>query len=244
MEARGKKTDSCGVICLKYVLFLFNILFWVSLHEIVNKIPKLLKPAWKHMWFTTQLPINLKKYSLFAIFVLHFAQLTLIIGSKNIESVHSDLKGPVCKIECTDAWLLEVLSRLHSGHILGAMSSLLRIICCILDMSIWSELCWWWYAVEACRRGRAGSGSVDSGGKERLHQFVKLQLLLSLCVHPDDRWSRRDRDRDNWMLCHSKGDEKSFDRGKALQNTRKQFVLFIALFCSCKACYNTVCLGL
>ncbi|XP_037538878.1 CD151 antigen [Nematolebias whitei] len=30
MEARGKKTDSCGVICLKYVLFLFNILFWLA----------------------------------------------------------------------------------------------------------------------------------------------------------------------------------------------------------------------
>uniref|UniRef100_A0A3Q3BDT9 Tetraspanin n=1 Tax=Kryptolebias marmoratus TaxID=37003 RepID=A0A3Q3BDT9_KRYMA len=30
MEAHGKKSDSCGVICLKYLLFLFNILFWLA----------------------------------------------------------------------------------------------------------------------------------------------------------------------------------------------------------------------
>ncbi|XP_068579065.1 CD151 antigen isoform X2 [Cebidichthys violaceus] len=30
MEAQGEKTLSCGTICLKYLLFLFNILFWLA----------------------------------------------------------------------------------------------------------------------------------------------------------------------------------------------------------------------
>ncbi|KAM6926860.1 CD151 antigen isoform 2-T2 [Lycodopsis pacificus] len=30
MEAQGEKTHSCGTICLKYLLFLFNILFWLA----------------------------------------------------------------------------------------------------------------------------------------------------------------------------------------------------------------------
>ncbi|XP_040894327.1 CD151 antigen isoform X2 [Toxotes jaculatrix] len=30
MEARGEKTHTCGTICLKYLLFLFNILFWLA----------------------------------------------------------------------------------------------------------------------------------------------------------------------------------------------------------------------
>ncbi|XP_035497176.2 CD151 antigen isoform X2 [Scophthalmus maximus] len=30
MEAQGDKPHTCGTICLKYLLFLFNILFWVA----------------------------------------------------------------------------------------------------------------------------------------------------------------------------------------------------------------------
>nr|XP_046251393.1 CD151 antigen isoform X3 [Scatophagus argus] len=30
MEARGEKTHGCGTICLKYLLLLFNILFWLA----------------------------------------------------------------------------------------------------------------------------------------------------------------------------------------------------------------------
>ncbi|XP_074488875.1 CD151 antigen isoform X1 [Sebastes fasciatus] len=30
MEARGEKRLSCGTVCLKYLLFLFNILFWLA----------------------------------------------------------------------------------------------------------------------------------------------------------------------------------------------------------------------
>ncbi|CAJ1056584.1 CD151 antigen [Xyrichtys novacula] len=30
MEARAEKRHSCGTICLKYLLFLFNILFWLA----------------------------------------------------------------------------------------------------------------------------------------------------------------------------------------------------------------------
>lgn len=30
MEARGEKTHTCGTICLKYLLFLFNVLFWLA----------------------------------------------------------------------------------------------------------------------------------------------------------------------------------------------------------------------
>ncbi|XP_037624704.1 CD151 antigen isoform X2 [Sebastes umbrosus] len=30
MEARGEKPLSCGTVCLKYLLFLFNILFWLA----------------------------------------------------------------------------------------------------------------------------------------------------------------------------------------------------------------------
>ncbi|XP_022612089.1 CD151 antigen isoform X2 [Seriola dumerili] len=30
METQGEKTHTCGTICLKYLLFLFNILFWVA----------------------------------------------------------------------------------------------------------------------------------------------------------------------------------------------------------------------
>ncbi|XP_072242042.1 CD151 antigen isoform X2 [Leuresthes tenuis] len=30
METRGDKTHTCGTICLKYLLFLFNILFWLA----------------------------------------------------------------------------------------------------------------------------------------------------------------------------------------------------------------------
>ncbi|XP_078113225.1 CD151 antigen isoform X2 [Sander vitreus] len=30
MEVQGEKTLSCGTICLKYLLFLFNILFWLA----------------------------------------------------------------------------------------------------------------------------------------------------------------------------------------------------------------------
>ncbi|KAG7464297.1 CD151 antigen-like isoform X2 [Solea senegalensis] len=30
METRGGKTHTCGTICLKYLLFLFNILFWLA----------------------------------------------------------------------------------------------------------------------------------------------------------------------------------------------------------------------
>ncbi|KAM3869950.1 CD151 antigen [Diretmus argenteus] len=30
MEARGEKTNTCGTICLKYLLFTFNILFWLA----------------------------------------------------------------------------------------------------------------------------------------------------------------------------------------------------------------------
>ncbi|KAM9351766.1 CD151 antigen [Symphorus nematophorus] len=30
MEARGEKRHTCGTICLKYLLFLFNILFWLA----------------------------------------------------------------------------------------------------------------------------------------------------------------------------------------------------------------------
>ncbi|XP_041650774.1 CD151 antigen isoform X2 [Cheilinus undulatus] len=30
MEARGEKPQTCGTICLKYLLFLFNILFWLA----------------------------------------------------------------------------------------------------------------------------------------------------------------------------------------------------------------------
>ncbi|KAM6937116.1 CD151 antigen isoform 2-T2 [Xenentodon cancila] len=30
MQARSKKTHSCGTVCLKYLLFLFNILFWLA----------------------------------------------------------------------------------------------------------------------------------------------------------------------------------------------------------------------
>ncbi|CAL8356467.1 unnamed protein product [Lota lota] len=30
MEARYKKKNTCGTICLKYLLFLFNVLFWVA----------------------------------------------------------------------------------------------------------------------------------------------------------------------------------------------------------------------
>jgi len=45
MEARGDKTHTCGTICLKYLLFLFNILFWVSTvsqkfkNKIKNSLP-------------------------------------------------------------------------------------------------------------------------------------------------------------------------------------------------------------
>ncbi|XP_047451773.1 CD151 antigen isoform X2 [Mugil cephalus] len=30
MEARREKTNTCGTVCLKYLLFLFNILFWLA----------------------------------------------------------------------------------------------------------------------------------------------------------------------------------------------------------------------
>ncbi|XP_071353889.1 CD151 antigen isoform X2 [Trachinotus anak] len=30
METQGEKTHTCGTICLKYLLFLFNILFWLA----------------------------------------------------------------------------------------------------------------------------------------------------------------------------------------------------------------------
>ncbi|KAM7414678.1 hypothetical protein PAMA_019478 [Pampus argenteus] len=30
MEARTEKTQTCGTICLKYLLFIFNVLFWVA----------------------------------------------------------------------------------------------------------------------------------------------------------------------------------------------------------------------
>ncbi|KAF7224326.1 CD151 antigen isoform X2 [Nothobranchius furzeri] len=30
METHGRKTNTCGIICLKYLLFLFNIFFWLA----------------------------------------------------------------------------------------------------------------------------------------------------------------------------------------------------------------------
>ncbi|XP_056137877.1 CD151 antigen isoform X2 [Lampris incognitus] len=30
MEAQGRNSDTCGTICLKYVLFIFNVLFWLA----------------------------------------------------------------------------------------------------------------------------------------------------------------------------------------------------------------------
>ncbi len=59
---------------------------------------------------------------------------------------------------------------------------------------------------------------MDSGGKERLHQFAELRLLLGLSLHPDSCWGHCDSDRDNRMLCHSEGDEESSDCGKVAQS--------------------------
>lgn len=35
MADAEEKNNSCGTICLKYLLFIFNLLFWVSLHFIL-----------------------------------------------------------------------------------------------------------------------------------------------------------------------------------------------------------------
>lgn len=32
MRAYDEKKETCGTICLKYLLFTFNFLFWVGLH--------------------------------------------------------------------------------------------------------------------------------------------------------------------------------------------------------------------
>lgn len=39
MEAQSGNRLSCGTICLKYLLFLFNILFWVSQHNSMLRAP-------------------------------------------------------------------------------------------------------------------------------------------------------------------------------------------------------------
>lgn len=61
---------------------------------------------------------------------------------------------------------------------------------------------------------------MDSGGKERLHQFAELQLLRNFGVHPDSCWSHRDSDRDNRLLCHAERDEESFDCGTVTTPTK------------------------
>lgn len=66
----------------------------------------------------------------------------------------------------------------------------------------------------AGRRSSAGSGSVDSDRKKWLHQFTELQLLLCLSVHPDSCRSHSHSDGDDRMLCHTEGDEESFDCGE------------------------------
>lgn len=81
-------------------------------------------------------------------------------------------------------------------------------------MGIWFELCSSRFTVSAGRRGRPGSGSVDAGGEERLHQPVELRLLLCLGLHPDSRRGHRDSDWDHRVLCHSEGDEESVNCGK------------------------------
>lgn len=73
------------------------------------------------------------------------------------------------------------------------------------------------FVLPAGRRHRAGGGSVDYGGKERLHQSIELQLVLGLSVSPDRRRGHRDSDRDHRMLCHSQGDEESSDRGRMMR---------------------------
>lgn len=70
------------------------------------------------------------------------------------------------------------------------------------------------FSLSVGRRGRAGSGSVDSGGEERLHQPAELQFLLSLCLHPDSCRDRGDSDRGDWLRCHADGEEEPFDCGK------------------------------
>lgn len=59
---------------------------------------------------------------------------------------------------------------------------------------------------------------MDSDGEERLHQFTELQLLLGLRLYPDSRRAHCDRDGDYWLLCHSEGDEESFDCGEVFQS--------------------------
>lgn len=73
---------------------------------------------------------------------------------------------------------------------------------------------------------------MDPGGKERLHQFAELQLLLGLRLHPDRCWSPCDSDRDNRMLCHYEGDEESVDCGKLSQthNLSEASFFYIHLF--------------
>lgn len=103
--------------------------------------------------------------------------------------------------------------------------------CCLtftFSEHIWNECIFarsWQYVLSAGRGSSAGSGGVDSGGKERLHQFAELQLLLRFCLHPDSCWSHRDSDRDNRMLCHSEGDEESFGCGE-VDGSRVRFLLY------------------
>lgn len=74
------------------------------------------------------------------------------------------------------------------------------------------------HSLAAGRRSRAGSGSVDSGGEERLHQFTQLQPLLCLCVYSDSCRGHCDSDRDHRLLCHPERDEESVDCGELAQS--------------------------
>lgn len=77
----------------------------------------------------------------------------------------------------------------------------------------------------AGRRSRAGGGSVDAGGEERLHQPAQLQPVLGLRLHPDRSRGHRDRDRGGGLLRRAEGDQESSDCGES----NGGFGLFLSL---------------
>lgn len=77
----------------------------------------------------------------------------------------------------------------------------------------------------AGRRSRAGGGSVDAGGEERLHQPAQLQPVLGLRLHPDCSRGHRDRDRGGGLLRRAEGDQESSDCGES----NRGFVFFFSL---------------
>ena len=77
------------------------------------------------------------------------------------------------------------------------------------------EWIWSGYYVLPVGRGRCnGSGNMDPGGEERLHQPAFLQHVRSLCLHPDPSRGHRHGNGCAGMLCHLQGTEEPSESGE------------------------------